>query len=593
MTATRIAAAAAAACDSVDDETYGAGGDRGNLTMAAAAARTIDSEEERTATPLSPTLARSQQIPFRRRPRLIYFSTFCWISICGGRFLAPFLEQACGLSSTWIGVALAVQQVVSTATGPLGGTLADAQQRNENACANSGGIGPSVATATNRGRAKAIAVGIIVGTVITLLHAVPVGALLTTNATFATVWHIGLRIGYALSSSLIFPVLDGMTVDFLKTNFCGSANNNGDNPIAGENTEKSEDDYGKERLYGAVSWAATNLALSPLLDTFGFAVVYPFTVLSCIAVLISLHLHVSDSSVSFSKSPRYQVLEKRSSDIILPDDNIEMLGVSDDYSPNDKSVASATKSSTEKADQEQCHSEERPHLYSTLDLLRVLVSSSRCGVSFLFCLFCLSSGTILVEFLVFLFFEFLGGSYQMMGWTVVLTVLFEIPIFHIAPLLLRKFGGSGLLLLACLCYTTRVVGYSLVPEGHAMYILLLEPLHGITYACGQTAMVDFVVNANLPQGYEASGQGLVQLFKGSGSTIGLLLGGWAEDSVGPRVLYRVAAGVVASGAAVLVSTIYANEGSNLPTTIHSEPVNSGDVHCALPQRDDHDDIELT
>ena len=68
-----------------------------------------------------------------------------------------------------------------------------------------------------------------------------------------------------------------------------------------------------------------------------------------------------------------------------------------------------------------------------------------------------------------------------MGWTVVLTVAFEIPLFQIAPLRLKAWGPGILIPMAAVSYVVRVFGYSLIPEGHVAYVLCLEPLHGVTY----------------------------------------------------------------------------------------------------------------
>lgn len=68
-------------------------------------------------------------------------------------------------------------------------------------------------------------------------------------------------------------------------------------------------------------------------------------------------------------------------------------------------------------------------------LLRIMLGTVY-GACFLFSYYCLNAGTSVVESLVFLFYEFLGGSYTMCSLTVVLTVLFEIPIFHYGKLVI-------------------------------------------------------------------------------------------------------------------------------------------------------------
>lgn len=164
--------------------------------------------------------------------------------------------------------------------------------------------------------------------------------------------------------------------------------------------------------------------------------------------------------------------------------------------------------------------------------------------------FTLSIGAAVVESLIFLYFEVLGSTYTLCSLTVLLTVVFEIPIFRIAPQLLQRFGTTNLLLLACFCYMTRVVGYSLVPKGAPVWVLLFEPLHGVTYACLSLSSTQFVAEL-VPAGYEASGQGILSAFKGGGSIIGLLVGGIGEDIIGPRRMYRVLAAIVSVGFTLL------------------------------------------
>ena len=63
-------------------------------------------------------------------------------------------------------------------------------------------------------------------------------------------------------------------------------------------------------------------------------------------------------------------------------------------------------------------------------------------------------------------------------------VVAEMPIFYFSKLLLTKLGVPLLLMLAHLAYIIRAWGYTLLPRNprDAWYILLLEPLHGFTFA---------------------------------------------------------------------------------------------------------------
>jgi MFS family permease len=420
----------------------------------------------------------------RFRPRILYATLFVWMSVTGGRFLAPFLEHEAQLSSSQIGLFLAVQQCISVPVSSMGGVWADSLERKH----------------PGRGRALVMALGVATGGIFFVLHGA--GRLATEESSvFRSVpWYFILRVLFSFSVAIIFPVADGMCLSFLETQ-----------------PGCSPDDYGKERLYGAYTWAITNIILAPCLDYLGFEVVYPFAIVSTIILLIALYGY-SQERVHQPPQKEHRI-QKRQSDIIQED------------TPSD-------------LNSQKTKEEER---ISSWTLFRLLVTTFY-GVAFLFAVLTLSSGQAVVESLVFLFFEFLGGSYTFMGLTVVLTVAFEIPIFQVAPKLLKRFGAAALLLVAAFCYIVRVIGYSLIPEGSIGYALFLEPLHGITYACSVTATVDFVSQI-MPEGYEASGQGIIYVVRGSGSILGLFLGGWAEDVLGPRVVYRIFATIVLVGSA--------------------------------------------
>lgn len=115
--------------------------------------------------------------------------------------------------------------------------------------------------------------------------------------------------------------------------------------------------------------------------------------------------------------------------------------------------------------------------------------------------------------------------------------------------MLNRYGSGMMLIIAGGAYVVRVIGYSLIPQGQTTLVLLLEPLHGVTYACSKTSGVEFVADL-MPVGYEASGQGLLGLFGGFGAVTGLFVGGLTEELLGPRIMYRLIATIVFLGMAV-------------------------------------------
>lgn len=98
-------------------------------------------------------------------------------------------------------------------------------------------------------------------------------------------------------------------------------------------------------------------------------------------------------------------------------------------------------------------------------------------------------------------------------------------------------------MISALAYTTRVVGYTLVPN--EWLVLVLEPLHGVTFACLKTAQVEYVA-AVTPQGLDATGQIIMSTITSlGGSLVGTAVGGYVEHTYGSTILYRGAALIVA------------------------------------------------
>jgi Na+/melibiose symporter-like transporter len=316
-------------------------------------------------------------------------------------------------------------------------------------------------------------------------------------------------------------VVDGITLDFLKRN-------------------SSQQDFGKERLFGAVSWAVTHLVMGPILDRYqDFVAFYFFGIAAAVVMVVSINLYSSGdtSPLETIEGLRRQDVKRHASDIASSNDDFEDI--------------------TGQLIAKQKHHNEQPsnNKPSCLSLF-ALFGASCYSVSFLIARVTLASGQAVVDKLVFLFFEFLGSSYTLMSLTVVLTVMFEIPIFHVAPKILHHIGSSGMLLLASFSYVTRVIGYTLIPSGKTPLVLLFEPLHGVTYACAKTSSVEFASKLIDEPGLEASGQGFLQFFVGGGSALGLAYGGWMEDTHGPHLMYRISAAVVLIGNSIFVGQLF-------------------------------------
>ncbi len=199
---------------------------------------------------------------------------------------------------------------------------------------------------------------------------------------------------------------------------------------------------------------------------------------------------------------------------------------------------------------------------------------------FFLLLFVMGGTTCLVEGLFFLFFtKELQASNMLCGLSVAITVSFEVPIFHHSAWLLKRFNNHQLMTASCLAYIFRVIWYT--STSNPWMVLVVEPLHGITFACKALAAVHYAAEL-APPGLQTSAQGLSNTVQCMGVITGSVLGGYLMDTRGSVFLYRSAAllsGVTLclylavtlqySGADSLFSKKIASEGEG-----ESEPVSS-------------------
>lgn len=159
---------------------------------------------------------------------------------------------------------------------------------------------------------------------------------------------------------------------------------------------------------------------------------------------------------------------------------------------------------------------------------------------FLAIMFLSHIGMVLVENLVFLYFvDDLKLSYFLCGVSVVVTVAFELPLFHYSDKLLKLFGYDWLIVIGLVTYSVRVMIYTLIPEEHKSWILSVEWMHGVTIATIGVAAT-LKVSDVAPDGLETTFQGTVTGITGAGSFLGEVLGGYGFEKIGKPWTYRVA-----------------------------------------------------
>eukprot|EP00557_Chaetoceros_sp_GSL56_P002731 CAMPEP_0176499666 /NCGR_PEP_ID=MMETSP0200_2-20121128/13061_1 /TAXON_ID=947934 /ORGANISM="Chaetoceros sp., Strain GSL56" /LENGTH=482 /DNA_ID=CAMNT_0017898125 /DNA_START=157 /DNA_END=1605 /DNA_ORIENTATION=+ len=476
------------------------------------------------------------------RPGLIFCALYAWNASTGGRFLAPYLRRSLPDSSS-IGAIISCQMMITSILGGSGGRLADKWERKN----------------PYRGRLNVMRLGIFLGMCVSLLEGIGNYSLLSSSSSTTSNigsleilggcisfwWNLLLRSGYSISVAFTGPVIDGLVLSHLKN----------------EGNNHSTDGYGRERLHGAIWWGVSNIVIGIACDHLGFDMAL-FVMILLTSLICFIALSVYESSVVEQYQRSIQQRQQQQQDENHNGESSMLLA--DDCQFKFDNIDSVTQKKGKEVEVQPIDSEVVEVVEQSLWVLLVLVISTPRRASFLLSFFLLNIGMAVVENLIFLFYaSTLGSSQTMCGLSVLSTILLEIPIFYASPWLLKTIGPRMLLGFACLAYILRTIGYILVPR-MGFIVLSLDLLHGISYACSQTAGVEFMARI-IPDSYEASGQGLLLLIRGLGATLGLLSGGMIEDALGGRGLYGFLCGIVSFGLVVLVFTscLVQEEATNL------------------------------
>ena len=137
---------------------------------------------------------------------------------------------------------------------------------------------------------------------------------------------------------------------------------------------------------------------------------------------------------------------------------------------------------------------------------------------------------------LFLYMNDIGANKALMGISLGVATLSELPVFFFSDRLLSRFGGPGLLALALIGSGGRALAYSVIQT--PWLVLPVQLLHGLTFS---TLWVGGVARARqlAPVGMGATAQGLFgSLLFGLGAALGGLAGGWLYQGLGAAGMFR-------------------------------------------------------
>lgn len=260
--------------------------------------------------------------------------------------------------------------------------------------------------------------------------------------------------------------------------------------------------FGRERLWGAVGWALASLLAGVLFDIQGIGVkgIYILHVTLALIICTALFREYYDGrNASWSGSGNRSHF--RAIDL-------------DEISSTDLVTA----------------------------LRNVFNEGETVDVLFFNVVFWMAVAIAAVENLLFVYLiTSIGTSNTLCGFTILITVMFEVPVYFLAPYILKQVSTSSVFLIGALALLVRMIGYSFATNG--WQILLVEPLHGMTFASADAAAVAFVA-ANAPGGAHAVAQSVIFVVRAVGMAVGSIAGGIVLEWYGAKTLYLSIAFIV-------------------------------------------------
>lgn len=131
----------------------------------------------------------------------------------------------------------------------------------------------------------------------------------------------------------------------------------------------------------------------------------------------------------------------------------------------------------------------------------------------------------------------LGASNTLLGVSLLVTCVSEVPMFFVSAPLLERFGHVPVLFVSLVAYALRLLYYSVLTD--PWWTLPAELLHGATYALAWASATKYAFE-EFPPEMSSTAQGLLASVQwGLGGGLGAILGGGLYQAYGAVVMFRV------------------------------------------------------
>lgn len=130
----------------------------------------------------------------------------------------------------------------------------------------------------------------------------------------------------------------------------------------------------------------------------------------------------------------------------------------------------------------------------------------------------------------------MGANELQIGWLSTIAAIAEIPLFLNGARALRKFGPTGLILIAIAAYALRLFLYAVMPGvGWALAISLMQSLSYCPFLVGAIAYA----NELAPDHLKATSQGVLATILSLGGLVGTLWAGWLYDHISRANMFTI------------------------------------------------------
>ena len=169
--------------------------------------------------------------------------------------------------------------------------------------------------------------------------------------------------------------------------------------------------------------------------------------------------------------------------------------------------------------------------------------SNRAWLLFLLLAFFGGAGQSGIHNYLFLYMNDLGASKTLMGLSLSIATISELPMFFYSDRLLARWSAKGLFIFATVMYVVRALALSYIQL--PWMILVTQLFHGLTFSAMWVAGVSYA-DQIAPPGLGATAQGLMSgVFMGISAATGAVLGGILYQDFGGAIMYRTMAIIVA------------------------------------------------